>query len=259
MLNYIKSEFYRAAHSSEIHGTALGLGGLVVLLNLILYLMKDLEGFRYGSTSFSYSNLVSMPMLYCYVAADVAAMLYEADRKNGTLGNSISFGLSRMQIFGSKCVVCFGVSFLLLLILLPLYIGSAQLLPASGPTTVKELLLEIPAMSLIATGALILAVLLLDFFENSFFSVLTWFAVLVILPKVLLLAGMALASKTEFLLEIAMWMPVNFLTAQSQVNLSECITVWSTGAGMAKCLLSGAAGIVVFGAAGVLLLRKKEI
>ena len=48
MLNYIKSEFYRAAHSAEIRGTALGLGGIVLLMNLVLYLMKDLEHFRYG-------------------------------------------------------------------------------------------------------------------------------------------------------------------------------------------------------------------
>ena len=106
MLNYIKSEFYRAAHSTEIRGTALGLGGIVLLMNLVLYLMKDLEHFRYGSTSFSYSMLVSMPMLYCYVAADVAVMLYEADRKNGTLGNSVSYGLSRIQIFASEAPCC---------------------------------------------------------------------------------------------------------------------------------------------------------
>ena len=259
MLNYIKSEFYRAAHSAEIRGTALGLGGIVLLMNLVLYLMKDLEHFRYGITSFSYSMLVSMPMLYCYVAADVAVMLYEADRKNGTLGNSVSYGLSRIQIFASKCMVSLGVSLFLLLLILPVYIGSALLLPVSGPTTVGELLLEIPAMSLIATGALILAVVLLDFFENSFFSVLTWFAVLVFLPKALLLAGMALASRTELLLDIALWMPVNFLSVQSPVNMSECPPLWSTGAGMAKCLLSGAAGIFVFGAVGVLMLRKKEI
>ncbi len=52
---------------------------------------------------------------------------------------------------------------------------------------------------------------------------------------------------------------MNFLSVQSQVNMSECTPLWSTGAGMAKCLLSGAAGIFVFGAVGVLMLRKKEI
>ena len=115
--------------------------------------------------------LVSVPMMYCYVAADVAAMLYESDRRNGTMGNSIAYGISRMQLLVGKCVVCFVASLVMLAVALPLYIGCAELLlHATGPTTIQDMLLEVPAMSLIATGSLILAVVLLDFFENSFFS-----------------------------------------------------------------------------------------
>ena len=65
MLNYIKSELYRALHSKEIHGTAIGLLGIILSMNLVLFLMKDVEHFRYGSASFSYSMLVSVPMMYC--------------------------------------------------------------------------------------------------------------------------------------------------------------------------------------------------
>ncbi len=162
MLNYIKSELYRALHSKEIHGTAIGLLAIILSMNLVLFLMKDVEHFRYGSASFSYSMLVSVPMMYCYVAADVAVMLYESDRRNGTMGNSIAHGISRMQLFAGKCIVCFTVSLILLAAALPVYIGSASLLHAQGPTTAQDMLLEIPAMSLIATGSLILAVVLLD-------------------------------------------------------------------------------------------------
>ena len=235
MLNYIRSECYRALRSKEIHGTALGILAILLAQNLILYMMKDVEHFRYAITSFSYSMLVGMPMMYCYIAADVTVMLYESDRKNGTLGNSISFGLSRTEIFAGKCITCFATSFLLLLIALPAYIGSTELLlPASCPTTVRELLLEIPAMSLIATSALILAVALLDCFENSFFSIVTWLTVMIFVPKTLYLAGMFLSPGTDFLLDIAMWMPSNFLYAGSTVNMSECVTFWSTPAGMGK-------------------------
>lgn len=260
MLNYLKSEFYRSVHSPEIHGTAIGLFAIVLFMNLTLGLMKNLEHFRYGITSFSYSMIVSVPMMYCYVASDVAAMLYEPDRRNGTMGNSIACGLSRMQLFAGKCIVCFVTSLALLALLLPVYIGSAVLLlDAAGPTTVRDMLTEIPAMSLIATASLILAVILLSLFDNSFFSVLIWLAVMVLLPKLLLAAGMALPFGRELLMDIALWMPANFLTAGSSVNMSQCITLWSAPEGMVRCLLSGAAGILVFGTAGVLLLRKKEI
>ena len=259
MLNYIKSELYRALHSKEIHGTAIGLLAIILSMNLVLFLMKDVEHFRYGSASFSYSMLVSVPMMYCYVAADVAVMLYESDRRNGTMGNSIAHGISRMQLFAGKCIVCFTVSLILLAAALPVYIGSASLLHAQGPTTAQDMLLEIPAMSLIATGSLILAVVVLDLFQNSFFSVLTWLTVMLLLPKLLLFAGMLLPFGGDALMDAAMWMPANFIPAGTRVNMSECITIWDTGAGMARCLLSGAAGILVFGLAGVLLLRKRDI
>ena len=259
MLNYIKSELYRALHSKEIHGTAIGLLAIILSMNLVLFLMKDVEHFRYGSASFSYSMLVSVPMMYCYVAADVAVMLYESDRRNGTMGNSIAHGISRMQLFAGKCIVCFTVSLILLAAALPVYIGSASLLHAQGPTTAQDMLLEIPAMSLIATGSLILAVVVLDLFQNSFFSVLTWLTVMLLLPKLLLFAGMLLPFGGDALMDAAMWMPANFIPAGTRVNMSECVTIWDTGAGMARCLISGTAGILVFSAAGVLLLRKKDI
>lgn len=260
MLNYIKSELYRAVHSKEIHGTAIGLLAIVLFMNLTLGLMKNVEHFRYGTTSFSYSMLISVPMMYCYVAADVAAMLYESDRRNGTMGNSIAFGLSRMQLLAAKCIVSFAVSLTLLAIALPVYIASAALLlHAAGPATVRDMLLEIPAMALIATAFLILAVVLLDFFENSFFSILTWLTVILFAPKLLLLAGMVLPFGGEALMDVAMWMPINFIPAASRVSMSECVAIWDTGEGMARCLLSGAAGILVFSGLGMLLLKKRDI
>lgn len=260
MLNYIKSELYRAWHSSEIHGVAIGLLGMILFMNLVLYFMSGLEHFRYGITSFSYSNLVNAPMLYCYVSAVVALMLYEPDRRNGTLGNSISYGLSRLEIFTGKCLVALATSLVLLALSLPVYIGSASLLlEHAGPTTVREMLTEVPATSLIAVASLILALMLLEAFDKSPFAILIWSAVMVFLPKILLLSGMALASKTESLLDIALWMPANLFTVGVQVNMSECTVLWETAEGMAKCLLSGAAGILVFSVISVLLLRKKEL
>lgn len=260
MLNYIKSELYRASRSLEIRETAIVFMGLVLLLNIVLYLFKGLEHFRYGITSFSYSNVVAMPMIYCYVAADIAVMLYEADRRNRTEQNSVAFGMSRLELLAGKCIVSLVVSFVILVMILPVYICSTELLlDSAGPTTVADLLMEIPAMSLIATASLILANVLLEFFDKSIVSILVWLGILVFLPKILLLAGMALAGKSTFLLDIALWLPANFLTMESHVNMSECTAIWDTAQGMAKCLISGGVGILVFGAVGVALLRKREL
>lgn len=260
MLNYLKSEFYRTVRSKEIHGMTIGLFSMVLFMNVTLGLMKNVEHFRYGITSFSYSMIVSVPMLYCYVASAAAVMLHGSDRRNGTMGNSIAYGFSRIQLFAGKCIVCLVTCLVLLALLLPVYIGSAALLlNSAGPTTVQDMLWEIPAMSLIAIASQILAVTLLEACENSFSGILSWLAVMLFLPKLFLAAGIILPFGNEPVMAIAMWMPANFLPAGTRVNMSECVTIWSTAEGMARCLLSGAAGILVFGGAGVLLLRKKDL
>lgn len=260
MLNYLKSEFYRTVRSDEIHGTLIGLLFLVLLMNVTLGLMKNVEHFRYGITSFSYSMIVSVPMLYCYVAFAVAIMLYESDRRRGTLGNSIACGFSRIQLLAGKCIVCLVTSLVLLAIVLPVYIGSAVLLlnPA-GPTMVQDMLWEIPAMSLITIASQILAVILLELFEKGSYSILVWLTVMLFLPKIFLMAGMILPFESGPIMDIAMWMPVNFLPAGTRVTMSECVTLWSSAEGMARCLVSGAAGILIFSSAGVFLLRKKDL
>ena len=260
MLNYIKSELYRASRSPEIRGAAAVLMGLVLLFNTVLYLFKGMEHFPYGITSFSYSNVVAMPMIYCYVASGVAVTLYEADRRNRTEQNSVAFGMSRLTLFTGKCIVSLAVSFVLLVLILPVYICSAELLlDSAGPTTAADLLMEIPAMCLIATASLILANVLLEVFDKSSFSILAWMSILVFLPKILLLAGMALADKSTLLLNLALWLPANFLTMESHVNMSQCTAIWDTAQGMGKCLLSGGVEILVFGAVGAVLLRKREL
>lgn len=260
MLNYIKSELYRAFHSGEIRETAMVITLLVFLMNLILYLFSGMEHFRYGTTSFSYSMLVASPMIYCYVAGDVTVMLYESDKRNGTRGNSIACGISRLEIFAGKCIVSLVTALGILLIAIPVYIASAAfLLPKEGPVEVRDLLMEIPAVSLVGVAAVVLAVVLLEVLDKVLVSILVWCGLLVFIPKALLLVGMYLADQWDVLLNIARWIPANFFSVEMQVNMSKCITIWDTPEGMAKCLISGGIGILVFSAVGVLLLRKRDI
>ena len=259
MLNYIKSELYRVWHVKIILTMGGVFAGLTLAMNLVLFLLKDMEHFRYGITSFSFSMLVAYPMLYCYVAADVAASLYEGDKKNGTERNSIAAGISRMEIFVGKCLVSLLTALAILVLVLPVYIGSAcLLLPPTGPVTVADMLMELPAVALCGISAIVLAVLLLEVFDKSIVSILTWIGIMIALPKALLLAGMLLGTGDDLLTRIAMWMPQNFFMGMD-VNMSQCTPIWDTAAGMGKCAAAGAIGIVLFGLGAVLLLRKKEI
>ena len=54
-----------------------------------------------------------------------------------------------------------------------------------------------------------------------------------------------------------MWLPRNFFSGM-QVNQTVCAPIWDAADGLAKCLISGFIGIIVFGIYGIVSLRKKE-
>lgn len=261
MTNYIKSECYRTLRTKWVYGIAAILSGLILLYHLAVWLLAAFTpDFRYGTASFSYSNLVSQPMIYCLAAFLITAVLYEGEHRYGTCKNAVAYGISRTNIFLGKCIVSLAACFAILVPVMAVYITSASLfLPKGGPVTLLDLLMEIPAVSLVAVSALVLGVFVLEMFDRNIIGILVWYLILFGIPKVLFLLSM----KLEFLSSAAFWMPANFFSnafsPQMAVRMSECSVIWDTPLGMAKCLAAGAIGIFLFGILGILALRKKDI
>lgn len=257
MLNYIKSEFYRVFHGKNIYLMTLVLAALSIFYDFILYAFtKQSKNFPYGTTSFSFSTIVANPMLFCYIAFVIYALLYEADKRNGNLKNVIAYGISRTRVFAGQCVVSFVTSMLMMVVVLAGYIISTMLLlEHEGPVTLQAFLMEVPAVLLIAIAALILGIVALNYFDSMIIGLITWYMIMFGIPTVLLYLGM----KIDFVMDVAKWMPANFFKTEMQVNMSSCVTIWDSAEGMVKCLIAGLSGIAVFSFAGVLLLRKKEI
>lgn len=259
MMNYIKSEFYRVFHSAGIYGISAGLAGLALLFNAVVALFGKMEGesFRYNTTSYSYSNLVACPMLFCVMGAVIALFLYEGNRKNGNLKNTIAFGIPRIRIFAGECIVATVSAVFCMVIVLSVYIASAMmLLRHTGPVELADLLTEIPAVFLLAVAALISALAFIEAFGKEVTGIVLWFVIWYIIPRVLFYLGL----RFDVIYDIAMWMPGNFFSANAMiVNTSECMTIWQTAAGMARCVISGMIGIAVFYLSGAALLRKREI
>lgn len=260
MANYIKSECYRAIHTKWVYGITALLAGLTILFNVVIWLLTAFDPeFRYGTSSYSFSNLVAEPMAYCIVAFLIAAILYEGERRNGTRKNSISNGISRTSLFLGKCFVSLAVSLAILIPVMAAYIGSGLLLlPQKGPVTVQDMLLEIPAVSLVAVSSLVLGILMLEIFERTVVGILAWYVIMFGIPKVLYL----LSFKLAFLYPVALWMPANFFNNFSSpymaVRMGECSVIWDTVPGMARCLAAGGAGVLLFGVCGVCILRKRD-
>ncbi len=257
MMNYIKSEFYRVFHSREIYCFIGILAFLAFLFNAILFWFRRMDDFPYGITSYSYSNLVASPLVFGMMGAVVGMLLYEGNRRNGNLKNTVAFGISRAKIFIGECVVATVSATISMVIILAVYIiSAAAFLEQAGPVTLNDLMTEIPAVFLIAVACLISGIVCIEAFAKTSAGIIMWAAIWMIIPQILFYIGL----RVDILYKIAMWMPNNFFgTAGMSVNMGQCITVWGTAEGMAKCLISGAVGIVVFLAAGVLLLRKKEL
>lgn len=274
MLNYIRAELYRLLRRPGFYVTTLILCAVPIALNCFLAFF-DWEA--YGSdnalTGISYAGWMASAQFFMIMGAIIPGLLYTNARKYGDLKNTIAFGTSRVQIFAGKCIVSILLATVMLAVLLAVWIGSAELLlaPSDFPA-VKDVLLSVPALYLIACANAITIVLLMELIERDIFTAIAWAAVWCILPTILNTLGM----RFDFLATLASWMPYEFLQQSVQtttvatsdllggtfsVSVAETNTtfLWYTASGLRKCLVSGAAGTVLFAALGWLLLRRRNL
>ena len=255
MLNYIKSELYRVTHSAMLYAVGFAFVAAPTLMNMMLYCFAlSKPDYPFSTTSFSFSNIVANPMFFCIAALFLVYALYEGNKKIGNLKNAIASGLSRGKIFMGQVIVCMIVSALFLVITAVVYIFSAHLLlRIEGPVTAIDLVMESLAVAPIAIAALILSVIVVMRSDKSFIGIIIWCCILFFVPQLLLYIGIEI----EPIRDIAMWLPRNFFNGM-QVNQTVCAPIWDTPSGLAKCLISGFAGIIIFSIWGMLTLRKKE-
>ncbi|MEG0590835.1 MAG: ABC transporter permease [Lachnospiraceae bacterium] len=259
MMNYVKSEMYRISHDKGIYFFTFILAFLSCLLNAVLGCMGIIDGasFPYDTTSFSYSNLVANPMMFCVMGTVVGFLLYDGNRKNGNLKNTIAFGISRTQIFIGECIVAAVTASVILIVGLVFYIGSAMIfLEHIGPVSLNDLLTEIPAVFFIAIAALVSGIVCMGIFEKGSTGIIIWFLIWFAIPQIFYYLGF----RFDIFHRIALWMPANFFgIGEMQVDLSQSLTAWGTAKGMAKCMISGISGTMVFLLLGIRLWRKKEV
>lgn len=197
-------------------------------------------------------------MIFACTGAAIACFLYEGNRRNGALKNAVAGGISRPRIFTGSCIVSITVCTFIMLFVLTVWIASAELLlEKKDPVRLYDLLAKIPAVYLICSACIISALLFLECFEKNITGILMWCAVWLLIPRILLYAGM----HYKFVYNIAMWLPQNFFLMINGyfVNTGECITAWDTAGGMARCISSGAIGILIFTLSGITILRRRDL
>lgn len=257
MLNYLKSEFYRVFHERMVYEFTGMLSGLTVLLNIILYVFSSSEqNFPYGSIWFSLNNLSAYMQILLLGGMMAASFLFSDEYHNGTLKNTVSFGISRTQFFTAKCIVCTAASFFCMIVILTFYIGSAYLLlEGARDVTVLMRLKGVAANLPAAAAAAVLTVALRCVFKKDGIAVVWWMCIMWGIPAFCYYIGLQI----DWLNKVAKWMPWNYLKYEVQVNMSQYSCLWDTPEGLAKCLSAGVLGIVIFYLAGIISFRRKEI
>lgn len=258
MYNYVKSEWYRITHSSTIYVLTGILAGLTLLFNVALFLFNKYEkGFRYGTVAFSLSNLTANLTLLFFMGVIVVSLIFAFEIKNGTLKNAIAFGISRAEIFLGKCIVSTAISICSMVVILMVYMGSAVLLlePGVEPNAVLITLKGIACTLIMAVAFEVLAIALSAFFEKDIVGFIVWYLIMAILPQICSIIGL----KSDLFGRIAAWMPYNYLRGEVVVNMSGWSCLWETPEGVAKCLISGVIGLMVFLVLGVGICKKQEV
>lgn len=274
MLNYIKSECYRISHRPVLYVTTLLLSVFVVgLIMLIAMFAWDTDNASAVSAGITYAGLISSPQVFMYMAAIVSCLIYSSVHKYGDVKNTIAGGLSRVQVFAGKCITSLIAATIVMIVLLTVWIISAELILTSGGLfSIADVLFEMLVIYLIAAANIITVQLFFELFKKEMLAALAWAVVWIILPAVLNLLGM----RFEVLANIASWMPYNFLqnvvqtttVAQGDVmggSVSVSIisqkpdVLWYTSEGLFKCLLSGAIGVAIFSLSGWLVLRRRDL
>lgn len=258
MRNYIKSEFYRLFHSKMIYlfTFVLSLSGL--LINILLCMMGSDSHFQYNTLSFSLSNLVANPMLFLFMAMLFTMLCYEGEQKLGTLKNPLAYGISFMKIFFGKTIVVTTGATLSMLTILSVYIGSALvLLKHSGPVSLMDIIIEVPAVFLLAVAAILSTIFFSSFFEKTSIVFICLLLFWGLIPSFLLNTG--LGFRWKVLIEFANWLPQNFFSTEAIVNAQNSQTLWGTGAGFTKCMIAGIFWSVCFILLAFSYLREKDI
>lgn len=275
MLNYIRAELYRLFRRPGLYVTTLVLCAAPIAFNCFLAFFDwEAYGTDNGLTGISYGAWLSSAQFFMIMGAIIPGILYTNARKYGDLKNTIAFGVNRAQIFAGKCVVSILLATLVLAVLLAVWIGSAELLLAhSDWPAIKDVLLSVPALYLIACANAITIVLFMELIERDFFTAIAWAAVWCILPTILNTLGM----RFDLLAEIASWMPYRFLqeivTTTTTVASGEALggtwslnvadpnisLFWYSVEGLRKCLVSGAVGTALFSVLGWITLRRRDL
>lgn len=258
MLNYIKSEFYRNFNTKGNYIFLFGSIGFVIFIHVALGLFAGSQGnFPYGNTKFSLSGFYTYMGLLMLISAYIVSLTFGQEFKNSTLKNSISFGISRSEIYLGKLLVEVVICIINFILISSVYaIAAYVMLEDSGIIYLQDFITAIVASFPLLLVCVTAANCFFFIFDNETTAVTVWSIIIAVIPTLILMAG----RKITILKKISMWLPWNIAgTATYDLELGKIIMPWNSSDGFIRCFIVGAIGVAIFYILGLVSFKKKEI
>ena len=259
MMNYLRSEFYRAFRTKGFYlFTGAGMA-LLVAMNVVLWACgRDTPSFQYNTTAFSFSMVYYGGFQFVLVLTlALSAIIFGNEFKNKTINNSVAFGCSREMLFIGKLLVTLVCSLVCLVAVIGALLGSGYLLLRhDGMEDAARVLRAVASCTPIlicgACGAVSLFYVLGSETKGSWIWCLLIFGV----TGAVSLLGM----KFELFARLSSWMIYNIVT-ENHTNPDTGLTVmvWETAEGLRRCIMAGVMGTLVFFVLGLAGVHKKEL
>ncbi|WP_033166149.1 ABC transporter permease subunit [Clostridium sp. KNHs205] len=258
MISYIKSEYFRIFRNKWTYLFILLCSGLLVSSNVVLTMVKASEkNFPYATTKFALSMFYSnFPIVFILCIA-ITAMVFGNEHTNHTMKNSVSYGISRGDIFFGKLIVEVVYSILAFVIIGALDIGFAYLLLDNSGVDYMLLLLKACAA---AFPLFLVAIAITNSFlftiESTGASNAASVGLLLAFPLVCNMLGM----KFTFFMELAKLLPWNMIYYLGfDMEKFQPILLWGGRNGYGYYWLIACVEIIIVSVIGFVLFKKKEI
>lgn len=258
MISYIKSEYYRIFRNKWTYLFILICSALLVSSNVVLAVVNaSEENFPYATTKFAISMFYSNFTIVFILCIAITALVFGNEHNNHTMKNSVSYGISRGNIFFGKFIVEVIYSILAFVIIGAIDIGTAYLLLENSGVDHMFLLLRACAAAL---PLFIVAIAITNSFlftiESSGASNAASVGLLLALPLVCNMLGM----KFTFFLELAKLLPWNMIYYMGfDVEKFQLTLLWGGINGYGYYWLIACVEVIIVSIIGFVIFKKKEI
>jgi len=258
MCSYIKSEFYRILRFKWTYLFIAICSLLLISSNVVLAVVNSTNSsFRYGNTGFSLGNYYNSLAMVYLLCVSVATMVFGNEYANHTMKNSVSYGISRTNIYFGKLIVEIIYAIVAFVIITGIHIASAYLLLENSGTQDLQLLLR---TCFVCFPLLLFALAVTNCFifiiEGTGASIMAIMGVLVIFPMISNLLGM----KFKLFQELTKLLPWNMMNNIGfDKDAYQLILPWAGNTGYVNFWLIGMIQMALITLIGFVVFQKREI